>query len=512
MRMRAIAGVLALIAPIGAAGQTIVSSAGPDRVALTVYRDPNASGGGLNLGWLRGFAMVSETRHVSLPAGEVDLRFEGVTEGILPQSAIVTGLGDALVEKNRDAKLLSPGTLLDTMLGQRVHLRRTSRASGAITEQEAVIRASSDGVVIQTEQGIEALRCTGLAETLRPALVPETLSARPTLSTRLRLAHPVEAEVKLTYLSSNFDWRAHYVGTLAKDGQTLSLFAWLTLANGDSTALANADTQAIAGRLNREELPVARPEQRAISLNCWPAGTTSDIDEEVRDFGSHPPPPPPPPPPSAPMMESIVVTGSRMNAAKVKAEREDLGDLKLYRIPIPVTVAARSQKQVALLEQPRAEFVMVHRFKTFAGNEQDEPESISRVLVAQNKKEAGLGLPLPSGSFTLFSERSGQPFLLGEGRMTDRAEGEKVEVTLDPGPGVKVRQVQRIQAKDRHEAEILVTNDGSEPARIEVLFTVDDRLSKTNNRLSRRDGMPLWAVTIPANGSRILRYSWKDDS
>src|SRR6476659_541824 len=167
MRLRAIVGIMVLLAPFGAAAQTIVTSAAPDRVALTVYRDPNSSGGGLNLGWLRGFAMVSETRRVSLPAGEVELRFEGVTEGVLPQSAIVSGLGDALVEKNRDAKLLSPGTLLDAMLGQRVHLRRTSRASGAVTEQEAVIRASSDGVVIQTEQGIEALRCTGLAETLR---------------------------------------------------------------------------------------------------------------------------------------------------------------------------------------------------------------------------------------------------------------------------------------------------------------------------------------------------------
>ena len=59
-------------------------------------------------------------------------------------------------------------------------------------------------------------------------------------------------------------------------------------------------------------------------------------------------PPPPPPPPSPERGEAIVVTGSRI---AMKAELEALGDVKLYRIPEPVTVAANSQKQVALIEK-----------------------------------------------------------------------------------------------------------------------------------------------------------------
>ena len=38
------------------------------------------------------------------------------------------------------------------------------------------------------------------------------------------------------------------------------------------------------------------------------------------------------------------------------ATEERLGDVRLYRIPISVTVAARSQKQVALLKQPAVKF------------------------------------------------------------------------------------------------------------------------------------------------------------
>src|SRR3546814_1108052 len=58
--------------------------------------------------------------------------------------------------------------------------------------------------------------------------------------------------------------------------------------------------------------------------------------------------------------ESIIVTGSRAPAA-IMAEQEALGDLKLYRIPEPVTVAANSQRQVALLERSDVPIVIVYR-------------------------------------------------------------------------------------------------------------------------------------------------------
>ena len=84
------------------------------------------------------------------------MRFEGVAGGILPQSAIVTGLPEGIVERNRDAYLLSPATLLDRSLGLRVHLRRTSRATGRVREQDAIVRSGAGGaVIVETEGGFE---------------------------------------------------------------------------------------------------------------------------------------------------------------------------------------------------------------------------------------------------------------------------------------------------------------------------------------------------------------------
>jgi hypothetical protein len=102
-----LAAFAVLSAPIAAHAQDLTASA-PVDVSVTVYRDPFRSEGGFDLDNLNGFALVTETRRVVLMPGQHRLRFEGVADGIEPASAIVTGLPSGVIEKNRDAALLSP--------------------------------------------------------------------------------------------------------------------------------------------------------------------------------------------------------------------------------------------------------------------------------------------------------------------------------------------------------------------------------------------------------------------
>ena len=138
-----------------ALGQSVVTSPAPERVGVTVYRDLGRGNARPQRQWLNGYALISETRTIAIPAGETELRFEGVASGIIPQSAIVGGPPDGLLERNRDALLLSAGSLVDHALGQRVSLRRTDRATGKVTSEEAVVCTGSDGgVVLQTAAGV----------------------------------------------------------------------------------------------------------------------------------------------------------------------------------------------------------------------------------------------------------------------------------------------------------------------------------------------------------------------
>jgi hypothetical protein len=505
--MRPLLLIAALLPPAPIMAQAVVSSPAPDRVAVTVYRNPDRGSEPLNLGWLGGYALVSETRQVSLPAGSSELRFEGVTSGIVPQSAIVTGLGEAVLEKNRDAKLLSPGSLIDAHLGERVTLRRTSKATGAVRTQAAVVRATNDGIVIETEGGVEALRCTGLKETILTYQVPASLSAKPTLSVRVRSPRPVERTVTLSYITNNFDWQADYVGDLSSDGRTLSLFAWMTIANSDQTALTDAQTNAVAGKLSRERIYVDPGESPPIRITCWPQGTTSDIApeapqmrlvnaEEIVVTGSliatRAPPPPPPPAPER-------------GGDDFKAVEERLGDVRLYRVPISVTVAAKSQKQIALLSQPSVKVDMIFRLRPVVGPTDDPLE---RVLITRNTKAEGLGLAMPAGKLALFGTYAGRRILLGEGRIDDHAVAEKVEIPFASDTGLRARQI--VEERDGNGPfRLTLSSDLPTPQIAEIELPLG-ATALSGGHLVKRDGWKLWRVTVPANGTAELRYTISD--
>lgn len=517
--MRALARLLCpcligLAAP--AAAQNIITSPRPDHVEVTVYRDPSrAPSQPFRLEYLNGYALISETRQVSLPAGESEIRFEGVAGGIIPQSAIVAGFPQGIVERNRDAYLLSPATLVDASLGRRVHLRRTSQATGAVTETEAVIRSGADGgVVVQTAAGVEALRCAGQSETLVYPAVPPGLSARPTLSVRVRARVPVTATVRLAYLATGFDWQANYVANLDEDGRHVDLFAWLTLASNDETSFVNADAQAVAGYVNHEGFEEQELEGGPLELRCWPAATTSDIPlEEFRRMAMGRGPPLPA------GGQTIVVTGTRLrranlesnlpittiNAAQI-ASREDLGDLKLYRIPMPVTVAANSQKQVAFLVRPRVEVHFAWRQHFYPYNGYPGPGgSPERFLLSRNREAEGLGEPLPGGGVLLLTDGPDRPIVLAEGGLRQgRAVGEEVEISLGQAPGLySLFRTVRMEGRTGY-FELRVTNDRPEPAVFEGGLHFDR--VRADRQLTRRNGAPLWRVTIPANGSVRLCF------
>lgn len=502
--------------PGAAAAQSVVTSPGPSHVAVTVYRDPNrGAGDAFNLNWLNGYALVSEARQITLQPGESEIRFEGVAGGMIPQSAIVTGLPEGLIERNRDAYLLSPGTLLDRSLGRRVMIRRTSRATGAVRETEAIVRSGANGaVVLQTPDGFEALRCTGLSEGLIYNSVPAGLSARPTFSVRARTSSPVTATVTLSYLASGFDWQANYIANLSEDGRHLQLFAWLTLASNDETSFPDADTAAVAGRLNREPVRIQPREGGPLNLQCWPQGTTSDIVNSM-------PPAPPPAPMAGFADEVITVTGSRVRSedlvnalpqVMMQAQQENLGDVKLYRIPEPVTVAANGQKQIALLhrESVEADLVYRRRVESYADTD-DEPQPATIVLVSRNRQQQGLGLPLPAGQLVLFAPGEDRPILLGQGNVEDLAVGQDVDIELGEAGGVRTQLTYVESDKARRDYTLLVTNDHAAPIRFEAEFDDAHESFRPSSRLHRRRGHPLWTVTVPANGTATLRFSASEE-
>jgi hypothetical protein len=511
----------------------------PSDLTVTVYRAPYRNGGSIDLDDLQGFALVSETRTVHLPAGRSRLRFEGVADGIEPASAIVTGFPGGVIEKNRDARLLSPAALVASTLGKPVELLRTIRKTGKTERLTGTVLTDADGgVVFKSAQGIEALRCSGLPETFSFEPV-SGLSARPTLSVEVRSPSAQTKQVTLSYLSSGFDWAADYSATLSDDGKSIDLGAWVTLANANGVGFPSAHTQVVAGTVNRESgrededgehgsggevepIDIGGP----ILAQCWPRGSTSDIPMMItmngglrRDNFTA----------NAPMamamraasLDEVVVTGAK------KVQQEQLGDLKLYRVPERTTLASRQSKQVRLMDRSSIPVNTVYGAEVDVEEDDAASTSAHRLLRTKNTAANHLGLPLPSGSVAVFGLGEGQRLLEHESELRDIAVDEDVEinmgespdvqvtakkevVSIDPAqgllplvPGVSLRSV-KIGAANR----VAISNARPTDVQFELRLQLEAgaRVVRADHAVGTKNGRPIFRLKVPANNTVTIRY------
>jgi len=520
-----LAGLLLALTGTAVSAREAVDASAPESLAVTLYRDPNRGPQQvMNRNWPRGFAMITETRTVTLPPGESTIRFTGVAEGMVAVSAIVTGLPGGTIEKNRNADLLSPAALVDGTLGNRVTVTRTNPATGRAVAQDAIVRTRADGgLVLQTDAGFEAVRCSGLPEKLTFDHVPAGLSAQPVFSVDTRDPAGGTYTIQLTYLAWGFDWQAHYVATLAEpgptDAMTLRLMSWLTLLNDNGQSFEDAELLVVAGTLNvvsnfqgLSDPPDARP----LALTCYPFGSTAEgmpleeLEANLNRLPQFAPPPPPPPPPPPMAAAPLVVTGSRIAA---KAEEEALGDLKLYRVPERVTVAAKGLKQVAFLDEDHVEARMLYTAGCLPGSPNDTAFNAGMVLATVNDKAHGLGMALPMGGVTVFEPSRFGEQLVAEQRLRDYAEGQDVEIEVGDSSQVFIRcdSTGEIDPGDRPgrwvPAHAVLTNANPRPItfRLTLGYPGQHRFRGLPG-IRLKDGATIVEVTVPANGRREVRW------
>jgi hypothetical protein len=528
-----------------AAPNDIVASPVND-ISVTVYRNPAAAAAELDLDDLQGFALITETRTVAIPAGESRIRFEGVADGIQPQTAILTGLPDGLIEKNHDARVLSPSALVAAAVGHPATFVRTDSRTGKTTRIPGTLLSDAEGVVFQADSGeIEALRCSGLPETFDFEPTDE-VHATPVLSALVRAPRPIQAQVRLSYLARGFDWKADYSAVIAPDARTMTLGAWVTLANSNSVSFRDAHANVVAGRLNRaDESPEPVDPGHPIRGQCWPRGSTSDKPNQPDIIQAQPLWDGPgmiravnmslryyaraslamaAPAPSADS-EEVMVTAQK----KVTVREEQLGDLKLYRVPERTSVVSRQIKQVRLMDRTDIPVEVIYRAQIEANNSQDD-FALTRLLRTRNTDKNHLGLALPAGHVSTFADLHGTQVLLQEAALTDTAVSQDLEFNLGDSDDVHLsadtdhtddehsgqrpglQRVPNVRQRFSHwhepENHIDISNARPEPVQVEVTLQLDDdaQVVRAAPLPTYKNGLPVFKVTVPANGRYTIRY------
>lgn len=514
------AGLLALAALAPAARADTVSPA-PGAAAVTIYHASAVDTADLVRGDSdaidQGLAFITETREIDLPAGPSEIRFRGVASTMVPQTAQIEGLPAGTIERNFDYDLLSPGSLLAKSIGRTVHLIRTNPKTGKETDTPAVVRSGPNGAMLEIDGKLEALRCSGLPERLVFDSAPEGLTDTPTLVVRTNAPVAGHFRITLSYIATALNWSADYVARLHKDGQSLDLSGWLTLANFGNTGFAHVPITAVAGRLNTtgEDKPV-QTAPLPLATQCWP----TDIQWWTRHaplvsaFGDRELRLVPAPPPASGEIQTIVVTAER------RAEESQLGDYKLYALPEPTDLPARETKQVQFLDLHDVPVARAYRFDIDAddtGTSTDDPATL--VFRLANTAAGGIGKPLPAGQIAVTEPGlDGAPVFIGRTAVRDTAVGLPVELKAGEVFSVTMNRTMVDEKKlgsgsSEHTLrtfEIEVANRRSETVTAEIAQPYYDGLvtveSETRPHISDR-GFAVWRLTLKPGERAQLRVT-----
>jgi hypothetical protein len=507
--------------PAGAQDELTVTSPRADSVAVTIYRDD--------------LALVTETRTVDLPAGAVTLVIDDVVETLLPQSAVITDVARPLAESNFDFDRLTPRSLLERSIGETVTITRTNPATGRVTRTAATLVAVGEGVVLQTLDGNEALYCSGLPERLELERLPEELVGKPRLSVKLAAGEPGPRTVKVTYLAHGFAWSSDYVAHLNERSDAMRLAGWATLTNSTGTVFEQAEVQLVAGRLNilsfdeggsAAEPVYADGDETDIEVGERILRAEANLDVELlrECFASEVPVQElllrmprgtvmfDRAAPQSAALEQVTVTASRI------AEREELGDYQLYRLPWRTDLNARQTKQVLFLDEPE---VRVERFYGLRLDSLTQPLAEDVVVPNltvrfENTEAYGLGEPLPSGVVRVFESYAGRDVLAGEAEVGDRPVGLPVELVIGRAQNVLLEITTELGSGGRNRDRIVATtehrivNNKAVPIELEIrhgveAYLTDVELERSSRPMRRKYGDLAWRFAV-APGEELLRY------
>jgi len=274
--------------------------------------------------------------------------------------------GLLVAELNYEYDLVDKFKLLEKYIGKEIKL--VNKKTGE--EKSYLLISAQNGLILEDLLTHEII--IDAEGELRLPELPDGLILKPTLVWRIR--EKTAEDTRVTYLTGGLSWDVDYVAQIREND--FDLTAWVTLTNNSGMTYTDATLKLMAGTVNR-------------------------ADEYRRD-----------------QMRFAVTEQMTM-----QAEHQAFADFHLYTIPEKVTVKDRQQKQVELFTAPQIESKIVYEVNSY----QLHPTIYFTFL---NKKENGLGVPLPQGRFKLYKENpiDGSTEFIGEDTIPHTAVNELVRI------------------------------------------------------------------------------------
>ncbi len=421
---------------------------------------------------------IKDTRKVNLDAGKSTIAFEGVSEKIRAETAMLNGAGVKVLEQNYDYAILTPANILEASIGEKVRVATTNPQTGAEILTPAEIVTSNYGTpVLKFDYGYEPNPQGRIIYNK----LPENLRTQPTLVISLENATNGEKELELAYLTQGLSWTANYIAELTSDSE-LNLNGLVTLKNESGTDYANAQIQLVAGEVNHQE-------PRAMMMHSYEN-----------------------------MADNLVFGAS----ADSMPAREKVSDYHIYTLPNPTTIVNKQVKQVSLMNKQKVAFEKKYEFispfylsSRNGSNSFFEEKNPQIIFSLVNTQASGLGEPIPAGTVRLYkNDTQGNLQYIGEDSINHTPVDGKIE--LETGKAFDIIISGKITetlalSKDLYQKSIEITFKNSSDKIANVDFVQDFReehslLEESQKSELENPNRRVWKISIEPNSQNTLTF------
>lgn len=437
-------------------------------VNITVYNS--------NLG------LVRETRRLTLPQGQIALRFADVTAQIRPETVHLASLTAPaslrILEQNYQYDLLNPGKLLDKFVGKEITLvmRRYQNNTETFEPVQATLLSNNGGQVWRINGQI-VINPANITEMRFPDL-PKNLVATPTLVWDLENRESGSQSVEASYLTGGMNWRADYVLLVNADDTKGDLQGWVTLTNASGATFEDARLQLVAGDVNRVS------DERTYALGGAMARKEMSSDSQFQEQGFF--------------------------------------EYHMYTLQRPTSIRDNETKQVSLLEaagfEVKKEFVLNGQHYYYAGyNSPGQPikEKVGVYIQFRNSQPNKLGMPLPAGTIRLYKkDDKGNQQFIGEDKIDHTPKDEDVRVKVGDAFDIVAERKQtdyKVIARNVYEYayEIKIRNHKDGPITVVVNEPIGgdwEMLSSTFEARKTAAFAAQFNVPVAKDGESVLSY------
>ncbi len=475
---------------------TIYSTARPGAIPPEVYK-PNPSGRIVQPITLPGYAMVKQERSLALTPGRNTVRFTDVASEIEPTTVSFVSLTDPqatrVLEQNYEFDLVSTAKLMEKFLDREITLEQG--LGDRVETFTGTLLSTSGGLVLKGSDG--AVRVINGYSNVRFPELPSGLITKPTLVWGVLTEKGGEHQVRVTYETKAMTWWSDY-NIVFEEGQdansgVLDVAAWVSIVNQSGATYNDAKLKLIAGDVQRAPEPEMYRQVGAMAKRAMVA--------EAMDMGF---------------------------------EEKAFFEYHLYTLQRPTTLPDNSTKQLELFPAARdvpCEKVLVYyglgtKYPIYGGPMTDRNFGVQSnpkvdiYLRFKNKKEIGLGMPLPSGRIRVSKLDPADQTLefIGEDTIDHTAKDEEVLIKLGSAFDVVGERKQTDFAVDTsrktmdESVEIKVRNHKEEKVKViikENLYRwATWTITKKTHEFEKIDARTIhFPVEIEKDGEVTVRYS-----